>query len=76
MKLIRKRRDDMKVHSRISCKFCGWTTVKAFKNKTGKFKGIDTSHQRLMDHVESKHPAEYEHLQELMRDRYSESEAP
>lgn len=43
---------------RIKCKFCNWTTAKAFTAKDGKFKGPEKAQQRLLNHVFDCHPAE------------------
>ena len=50
---------------RLKCKFCDWSTLKAFK-VGGKFKGIDHAHERLTDHVFDKHPAEYSRIQDAL----------
>lgn len=52
--------------NRLKCKFCDWSTVKGYKNKAGKFKGIEQAQQRLLCHVSSKHQAEYEQVQQAL----------
>ena len=49
----------------IQCKFCTWVTVKKY-SKGGKFRGIESAHQRLLDHVQEFHRAEYDKIQEAL----------
>ena len=50
--------------NRIKCKFCGWSTVKGYTRKDGKFSGVEKAHDRLLCHVEEFHRSEYEQVQE------------
>lgn len=50
----------------LKCRFCNWTTAKAFTAKDGKFRGVDAAHQRLIDHVFLCHPEEYDRVQESL----------
>lgn len=52
--------------NRLKCKFCDWSTVKGYKNKDGKFQGIEQAQQRLLGHVLSKHQEEYEQVKESL----------
>lgn len=54
--------------NRIQCKFCNWSTVKAFKTKDGKFNGPDKAQQRLVDHCEQYHPDEIQKVREQIGD--------
>jgi hypothetical protein len=51
---------------RLKCRFCDWTTSKRYTNKSGKFRGVETAQQRLLDHALEKHPSEYMKVQEML----------
>lgn len=52
--------------NRIKCRFCDWSTTKAYTRKDGKFKGVDAANQRLSDHVFQEHPQEWDRIQEQL----------
>lgn len=57
---------------KLKCKFCNWTTKKAYTTKDGKFKGVDKAHQRLLDHVFINHPTEWSKVQEMLAEEEEE----
>lgn len=48
----------------IKCRFCEWSTWKGFK-----IKDINKAHDRLYDHIEDKHPGEYDRIRSLLSEK-------
>jgi hypothetical protein len=49
--------------SRITCKFCLWSTSRIFKDKKGRVQGEDKAYERLFEHVREVHSVEYQKVQ-------------
>lgn len=52
--------------NRIHCKFCDWSTLKAFRTKGGKFSGPDKAQDRLIAHCQQHHPNELQKVRDLI----------
>lgn len=57
---------------KLQCRFCSFSTVRAYKTKEGKFRGVDAANQRLQDHVFMCHPEEWAKIEEYVREEEEE----
>lgn len=56
---------------RVHCKFCNFSTVKAFRTRNHTTSAVK-AHQRLLEHLALQHPEEYKRFQALLMDFYTE----